>query len=115
MNAGNRVELVRLELGLSQDQLAAAVRKLGGDISQTGIDKIEKRDAKRPRCLPELADALGVSEHWLMTGKGQRAREMSIDKQLRQLPEKDSERIIATVNDLIKAVKLRTKIGGDSG
>lgn len=101
---------MRLELGLSQEELAAAVRKAGGDISQTGIDKIEKRDAKRPRCLPELADALGVSEHWLMTGKGRKERTGGIDNQLAALPEQQSKKLIAEFNATIKAAKVLGKI-----
>jgi phage repressor protein C with HTH and peptisase S24 domain len=43
---------------------------MGQRIHQTAIDKIEKRDSERPRALPEIAKALGVSESWLRTGKG---------------------------------------------
>lgn len=74
MNLGGRVEAERLARKWSQEELAGRVRRLGGDISQTGIDKIEKRDAKRPRCLPELAAALDVSESWLLTGEGGKVR-----------------------------------------
>lgn len=69
MGTGSRIERRRLELKLSQEQVAQRVRRLGGEIHQTGIDKIEKRDTKRPRFLKEIAIALGVTEDWLLTGK----------------------------------------------
>lgn len=56
MSAGTRIEAERTAQGLSQEQLAARVRDHGGKISQTGIDKIEKRGSTRPRALPEIAN-----------------------------------------------------------
>ena len=97
---------------MTQEDLASRVRKLGGNISQTGIDKTEKRDAKRPRYSAEIAQALNVSERWLLTGQGPKHRSASIDAQLEALPPDESARLIATINDLIDAVKIRGKIGG---
>jgi SOS-response transcriptional repressor LexA len=73
MSAGERIAQVREELGLSQQALSDRVNRIGGEISQTGIDKIEKRGTKRPRFLREIAAALGVSDDWLVTGKGQKS------------------------------------------
>lgn len=68
---GERVAQRRNELDWSQARLALEVTKAGVKITQGGIDKIEKRPSptSRPRCLPELALALGVSQAWLITGK----------------------------------------------
>jgi SOS-response transcriptional repressor LexA len=70
MGTGSRIELRRNELKLSQEEVASRVRRLGGEIHQTGIDKIEKRDTRRPRFLKEIAIALGVTEDWLLSGRG---------------------------------------------
>jgi phage repressor protein C with HTH and peptisase S24 domain len=69
MGTGSRIERRRNELKLSQEEVASRVRRLGGEIHQTGIDKIEKRDTQRPRFLKEIAIALGVNEDWLLTGR----------------------------------------------
>ena len=69
MGTGSRIERRRAELSLSQEEVAQRVRRLGGEIHQTGIDKIEKRDTQRPRFLKEIAVALGVTEEWLLTGR----------------------------------------------
>lgn len=68
MGAGNRVAEERMRLGMSQQELATQVTRLGYPITQTGIDKIEKRDTARPKCLKELAVALRVTQEWLLTG-----------------------------------------------
>jgi len=69
MAAGYRVAQERDNLKLSQQELADRVTRLGYKISQTGIDKIEKRDTIRPKCLKELAIALNVTQEWLLTGQ----------------------------------------------
>ena len=74
MKVGARVEQERLAQDMTQPELAHRVRRLGGEITQTGIDKMEKRDSGRPRHIRELAIALGVTEEWLITGKGQKYR-----------------------------------------
>ena len=73
MNLGSRVFAERTAQKQSQQWLADRVTRLGYKISQSGIDRIEKRDSERPRCMPELAKALGVNEPWLLTGKGAKA------------------------------------------
>jgi len=70
MKAGTRIAEERQARGLSQQALADKVTRLGYKITQSGIDRIEKRDSERPRGLPEIARALEVAEHWLRTGKG---------------------------------------------
>ncbi len=68
MGAGARVADERERQGMTQAELAARVSRLGYKITQQGIDKIEKRDTQRPKCLKELAIALKVAEEWLVTG-----------------------------------------------
>lgn len=68
MGTGSRVAEERMRLGMSQQELATQVSRLGYSITQTDIDKIEKRDTARPKCLKELAGALGVTQEWLLTG-----------------------------------------------
>lgn len=66
----------RTAQGMSQEGLATAVRRLGGQISQGGIDKIEKRDTERPRFIKEIAQALNVSEDWLLHNRQPKARNL---------------------------------------
>lgn len=75
MKVGARVEQERKAQKLSQQALADKVTRLGGDITQGGIDKLEKRDSARPRYLRELAIALNVTDDWLLTGRGPKARD----------------------------------------
>jgi transcriptional regulator with XRE-family HTH domain len=60
---GQRVAWARERLGLSQSDLA---RKAG--MSQNAIGNIEAGIRTRPRQLLELAQALNVSQGWLLTG-----------------------------------------------
>lgn len=69
MNAGERIAQERIAQKLSQQELANRVNRLGGRISQTGIDKMEKRNSERPRFTREIALALGVTDDWLVKGR----------------------------------------------
>ena len=60
---GQRVAWARERLGLSQADLA---RKAG--MTQSAIGNIEAGIRARPRQLLELAQALNVSQTWLLTG-----------------------------------------------
>jgi transcriptional regulator with XRE-family HTH domain len=53
-----------LNSALSQSKLAA---QLG--VSQQSIEKLENGYVRKPRYLPEAAQALGVSYLWLLTGQ----------------------------------------------
>lgn len=64
MNIGVRVKHKRDSMGLTQGQLA---EKIG--TSQQAIEQLEAGKTKRPRYLPELAKALGVTIEWLLDGK----------------------------------------------
>lgn len=71
-NLGERVAAERERLELTQADLAYKVSKLGFQIGQSGIYQIEKRGDSKPRCINQLAQALGVSIDWLQTGKGEK-------------------------------------------
>lgn len=75
MAVGQRIAEERASLGMTQQELADLITRAGYPISQTGIDKIEKRDAKRPKCLREAAIALRLNEDWLRTGRGVKERD----------------------------------------
>ena len=67
---GERARMMRERKGWSQQQLAAKVP----GVKQQSIDQLEQGKVRRPRFLPELAEALGVREEWLRTGEGRMAR-----------------------------------------
>lgn len=69
MALGKRVEELRKARGLTQGRLADMT---SGAISQQNLDRLEKRDARTSEAAPALADALGVSLRWLLTGEGAR-------------------------------------------
>jgi SOS-response transcriptional repressor LexA len=75
MNAGDRIAAERASQNMSQQELSDRVNRLGGKISQTGIDKMEKRGSERPRYIREIAIALNVSQEWLLTGKGSKHKQ----------------------------------------
>ncbi len=65
MTFGERLRARRIELGLSQQELAGRA-----GLTQTAIAEIEANHTRSSRKLLELARALGVSAHWLATGQG---------------------------------------------
>ena len=69
---GDRIRARRLELGLSQRQLACE------GVSYAYISRIES-NGRRPsvRALRKIAPALGVSVHWLETGENDPAAELA--------------------------------------
>lgn len=106
MAVGSRVADERNNQRMTQQELANKVTNLGYTISQTGIDKIEKRDTKRPKCLKELAVALQVTENWLLTGT--QPKHPSTDnpteqllKEVRQLDAETQESVLAQFRALL--------------
>lgn len=73
MTLGERVRRLRTERKLTQAALAAAVRKRGGELSQSQLSAIERDEADRPRSLVELAEELGTTEAILL-GKADSSR-----------------------------------------
>lgn len=61
MSLGDRVRRARIAKKLTQIKLVAAVRRIGGDLSQPQLSAIENDEIERPGALPELAAVLGVS------------------------------------------------------
>lgn len=106
MAAGFRVAEERERLGVSQQELADRVSRLGYKISQTGIDKIEKRDTQRPKCLKELAAALNVTQEWLLSGAdpkqpGSDLQMDEIKRDMRQLDAQEQEILFAQFRSLL--------------
>lgn len=63
MSISARVRAKRERLGLTQTELAEKVKA-----SQQAIEQLENGKTRRPRYLPELAKALGVSVDWILNG-----------------------------------------------
>lgn len=63
MNLSDRVKQRRLELGMTQTELAEMI-----GTTQQGIVSIESGRTKRPRNLLELSKALQTDPNWLMNG-----------------------------------------------
>lgn len=117
MAVGSRVAEERNNLGMTQQELAQRVTNLGYKISQTGIDKIEKRNTKRPKCLKELAVALKVTEGWLLNDQMPKhpTSESPSDhlmKDLKLLPPGEQESVLAQFRALLDVAikKERNKI-----
>lgn len=78
MNLGKRVESERQARDWSQPKLVQLVNaqrltaESGATLSQQALDRLEKRDSKTSDFAPQLADALGVSLRWLLTGEGRK-------------------------------------------
>lgn len=71
MGIAERVKLRRIELGLTQAELAMRAKT-----SQQSIQQLEDGKTKRPRYLPELATALICDVSWLLTGRKVKADEI---------------------------------------
>lgn len=69
---GERVASERAAKGWTQAELAERVTRSGFRIGQAGIAQIERRGETEPKCIVQLAAALGVSLGWLQTGRGER-------------------------------------------
>jgi phage repressor protein C with HTH and peptisase S24 domain len=67
---GERVAAERRAKGWSQARLAEEVTRRGFEIGQSAIGTIESGRVKEPKCIVQLADALGVLATWLQSAKG---------------------------------------------
>jgi len=63
MALGSRVKKRRLSLGITQTELAIAIKA-----TQSYVQSLESRDSKKTNKLTELADALKTSTSYLLTG-----------------------------------------------
>ena len=106
MTFGDRIILIRKQLKWSQDDLA---KKIG--TSAPIIGRYEREEIKPSiDVAAKLADALGVTLDYLL-GKSDN---MILDKKnlqrledIEQLPEEDKHNIFYTLDNLIKAAKLK--------
>lgn len=101
MAAGNRVKFERINRKWSQQQLADELTRMGYEMSQSGVARLEDRDVKRPKCTRELCALFDITETWLLTGRGEK-HPQPVDRQierlvsdLKRLSVKDQEIIIA--------------------
>jgi phage repressor protein C with HTH and peptisase S24 domain len=67
---GERVKAEREARGWSQAELARRVTRAGYSITQGGIAQIERRGDTEPKSIVQLAQALGLSVHWLQSNRG---------------------------------------------
>ncbi len=68
MELGERIKRRRRDLGMTQTELVAAVKRLGGELSQGQLSAIESGVVKRPTVLVELAQALETDAAALLKG-----------------------------------------------
>lgn len=68
LSFGARVRQLREERGWSQAELAEHLP----NVKQQSVDQLERGKVGRPRFLPELAEVLNTTVHWLLTGEGER-------------------------------------------
>lgn len=61
MSLGDRIRRARKAKKLTQQALVAAVKRIGGDLSQSLLSEIENDEVERPGALPEIAAVLGQS------------------------------------------------------
>lgn len=61
MSLGDRIRRARKAKKLTQQQLVAAVKRIGGELSQSLLSEIENDEVDRPGALPEIAAVLGQS------------------------------------------------------
>ena len=106
MTFGERIVLIRKQLNWSQAELA---KKIG--TSAPIVGRYEREEIKPSiDVAAKLADALGVTLDYLL-GKSDN---MVLDKKnlkrledIEQLPEEDKHHIFYTIDNLIKAAKLK--------
>lgn len=78
MTPGARIKLRRIELGLSQMELA---RSAG--MAQSSLSELERGDSHMPSAenLMSLAKVLGVSKSWIMTGRDGQIETLTADEE----------------------------------
>ena len=99
---GSRIKQARKAKGWSQPQLAAAVRAINHKLttSHTTIASIEQNKSKTTTILNEIAIALGVTETWLRTGKGQKQPETATLTEVRIVLDHVAECVFASYEAL---------------
>ncbi len=104
-----RLRQARKFAGLTQQQLADKI-----EIKQQSYQKyevpVEKGGTKMPEKLQEIAEACGVSLHWLLTGEGLMAvNSLPIDKEiadsLPQLSTRQKDKILKYIKEFVSENK----------
>ena len=67
MSIGKRIKECRLDIDLTQDQLAKLAK-----ITQPTLSALERGESQGSTHLSIIADALGVNSFWLETGVGEK-------------------------------------------
>lgn len=101
MGIGDRVKERREALGMTQPQLAKAIKDRGGALSQGQISSLEGGTVERPRALPELASALRTSVEWLLTGQEIASKVVQPDHKAEVIPSSTVSRIVTASEPLI--------------
>jgi len=97
---GSRVKEARLEIGISQKELATLV-----NVSQQNIGKIETGRSKATYTVVPLARALSVTPNWLLTGELPK-RPSTGDDKLDLLVAQDPKKYSATTRLLDRLLAL---------
>lgn len=99
---GERIEEERRSRGWSQQRLVDRVRAEGGKLTQSGLDKLEKRSSQMSKASTYIARALGVNHDWLLTGKGPKEPLRSLDAKLELLPADEMEEVYDDLSAIIE-------------
>lgn len=91
---GDRVKKERVRLGMTQEELA----KKAGYSSRTSINKIENGRPASLKVVHKLAEALNVSE-WYLLGSQEEGKDVYIPQAVKDQMDKDEENIFENTND----------------
>jgi transcriptional regulator with XRE-family HTH domain len=108
IDLGRRIRDIRQSRGLSQADLAAALR-----VSLTSVYNWEANGAHpRPQMLGSIADVLGVTSNYLLTGQ---AEVSSGTRTTAEIIEAAAEEIAALNGVPVELVQIRWSIGASAG
>lgn len=73
-----RIKMLRLTLGMSQDEFGRRLGVTRGAITNIELNKVEPK----PLFVNLICREFGVDENWLQTGDGEMFREMSLSEEI---------------------------------
>lgn len=73
-----RIKMLRLTLGMSQDEFGRRLGVTRGAITNIELNKVEPK----PLLVNLICREFGVDENWLQTGDGEMFREMSLAEEI---------------------------------
>lgn len=73
-----RIKMLRLTLGMSQDEFGRRLGVTRGAITNIELNKVEPK----PLFVNLICREFGVDENWLQTGDGEMFREMSLAEEI---------------------------------